>query len=423
MLTKTFYFPNGHYLFDGRNLDIYEIREDEKIPEFNFSDSHQDTNYFLRTIVLNLTYSCNLKCSYCYANQGAYCQPGISMSYETARQAIDLLFESVRKNSGNTMRIVFFGGEPLLSYQLIIDIVKYVTQKNIDNYEIQYLMTTNGTLIKEAQAIFFKKNKFQIMVSIDGDKITHDSCRIYANGEGSYHDTVCAVELMIKKEIPLEGRITIANNNTDILKSVKHLRKIGLKRITFATDYNLSRSGFDNFLKSLSLLASYYLYSIQNADYFDISNFTAPISSIVTKSKKIFHCSAGLSYLSVGADGLIYRCPRFTDNKLFQIGRVGKNSFDIVSREIDKFSQIVKHGAHERTLECSECPYIFLCGGNCYHHSFTKTGKEFNVISPECKCKHLIYDNAIKILCLLNPKTSRDFLNFLSGSWQTKGGE
>lgn len=139
----------------------------------------------IKGITLMLVQACNLACKYCYAQEGEYADKGI-MSKEVALNAIDYLLE----NSGDTQElyITFFGGEPLLCFELIKEIVAYCKIKEkISGKNFKYSMTTNGTLLTDEINQFIIKNKISTMISIDGDIEQHDSKRYYKSGNGCYN--------------------------------------------------------------------------------------------------------------------------------------------------------------------------------------------------------------------------------------------
>jgi len=410
------------YIFDGDTLDIYEddgIDSSISDQQLDVANNCFDDNTYLRTLVLNLTNNCNLTCGYCYARQGKYDNPGIKMDYETACKGVDLVMESVIKNNGTLVTIGFFGGEPLLAFELIKKIVHYVKKKNTNNILIRYLITTNGTCLTTEQADYFQENNFQVMLSIDGDAKTHNRYRVYSSGHGSYQDVIRAIDLLLPR-VSLEARITIADKNTDIAGSVMHIRSLGIKRITYALDYKLSEESFAEFIVSLRRLFEIYLINIKTKQYFDLSNITEPIVAIVLNKKKRSHCNSGVSYLSLSADGSIYRCPRFTDQKLFSLGKINENNDLTIAEKILNFRLALGEEAGNRNSNCLQCAYAYLCGGMCFHHAFLMTGKEFDVNYRECYYKDQLYTQTIRLLCIMSVAERRDFLLFLNQFWQNE---
>lgn len=146
-------------------------------------------NNELKSVILETTERCNLRCKYCIYHPKHPEYRGFGkkdMPFEVARKSINYLL-SHSKNS-NIVYIGFYGGEPLLNFDLIIKVVNYIKSKNLDR-DIRFSMTTNGTLITTSIAKFLVDNKFNLVISLDGPKDIHDENRIFENGKGSFEKT------------------------------------------------------------------------------------------------------------------------------------------------------------------------------------------------------------------------------------------
>jgi len=142
----------------------------------------------LTNFTFEVTQKCNLRCKYCiyggfYPNQRSHSNKEIN--FETARNAIDYIFDLVKKNYRQEIIIGFYGGEPLLNFKTVKKIVKYATEI-FTNRAVRFTMTTNGTLLSNEIINYIIRNNFRILVSLDGPKKIHDSKRIFKNGKGSY---------------------------------------------------------------------------------------------------------------------------------------------------------------------------------------------------------------------------------------------
>lgn len=424
-LTRRFIFnvDDQKYLFDGNDLRLYCLSTDVINNKVNTSLEREknDKKNFLRSVALNLTNSCNLCCDYCFADQGDYDVPGAVMSFDIAVKSIDLVLDSVLKHGEDCLSIAFFGGEPLLAFDLIKSIVEYVKKCIPEGIEVQYLMTTNGTLITPVIAEYFRVNNFLVTVSVDGDKKIHDYSRKYPDGSGSHERTIQGL-FMLLPYVPLTARITITNSNTDIDKAVDYLLTLGVKRMTYALDYQIDDEGFRKFMMSFDKLFQKYVESIIAGKYFDITNITSPIASIVLKKKKLSHCNAGLSYMSISADGKIYRCPRFTGHKQFSLGTVKKIDLTQIDVAIDRLTLSLGKNVGARVFDCSNCAFVYLCGGMCYHHSYLTNGSEFEINQKECYYRQQLFGKILDLICRMSVAERRSFLLYLNQSWG-KGGE
>ncbi len=128
-------------------------------------------------LMLIVSQSCNMKCTYCFAGGGNYGHASELMSSKVARDAVDFAVRlGVRK-------ITFFGGEPLLNFKVIREIVNYTEEQKMG---VQYGIETNGTLITPEIAEFFKAHNIKTLVSMDGPREVNDACRKFVGGQGTY---------------------------------------------------------------------------------------------------------------------------------------------------------------------------------------------------------------------------------------------
>lgn len=183
-------------------------------------------------ITLMLVQGCNLACSYCFGDEGSYCDSG-KMSKETAFKAIDYLFEH---SDADKVLITFFGGEPLLAVDLMKEIISYCKTKDKN---VGYSMTTNGTLLNDEVNKLIVENKISTIISIDGDKEKNDKNRYHKDGTGSYDQTVKNTK-ELRKEYGLTSRATLTPGNLDMVNTFNHLNGLGFKNIPMTPANNLT---------------------------------------------------------------------------------------------------------------------------------------------------------------------------------------
>lgn len=421
--THGFVADGRRYLFDGYSLGICEVTDDTSSDarpaplETGFDPSR---GTYLRSVALNLINGCNLACTYCYADGGRYDSPGTVMSLETARRAVDMVIESVVRNGGDSVTIGFFGGEPLLASGLIDKIVAYTNASVPHGVAARYQITTNGTLLKPEHITLMEQNRFQVTVSIDGNAAAHNANRVHPDGRGSYDETVAAIQLLLASDVPLTARITLSDANPRVDESVAHIVALGVQRITYALDYGMSEAAFEQFMASLGRLFVDLRALIGEQRYIDVTNISEPITAIVLKKRKRAHCNAGVSYLSVSAEGEIYRCPRFTGNRRFALGSVAQQPQSTVGKRMLEFQATLKRDAGDRTLDCANCPFIYLCGGVCFHHAFSVSGAEFATVPRECVYRRQLFQNVLELLCKLDVSERRAYLLHLSRLWKER---
>ena len=400
------------YFFDGDSLNISKNSKNCYQPSQLSVNSSKN---YLRNIALNVTNNCNLKCKYCYANFGNYREPGMEMKLDVAQMAVDILYKSVDVNNAERMCIGFFGGEPLLAFDFICNVVEYVRKINHKGILCKYAITTNATLLNQQISEFLVDNHFFTTVSLDGNKESNDENRVFGNNNGSYDVVVKNISNLIGR-LPLYVRMTISNNNIDFEKSVSSILNLKIDRILYALDYDITDNKFAEFISNLDIFFEKYRYDIVHKKYYDISNFTSVIAQLVLKKKKISHCMSGKSYYSISANGKIYKCPRFTDEDEYLVG-------GIESVKINDFSEFNKNLLKNFEIEsgitimnCKSCVFYYLCGGLCYHHVYKRQGKD-NSLRNECFHRKKIFSNILKLICSLSEHERKNYIQFLLNNW------
>lgn len=148
-----------------------------------------------RTLILLVTQTCNLRCRYCYADAGTYSMEGQAiLPWSLAKKAVDLA------HTLGIGSVQFFGGEPLLAFDLIKQIIAYCQEQK---YTFQFGINTNGTRIDSEIAEFFARHNVTVTVSIDGPAEVHDLCRHLPNGAGSLEATLAGVKQLQTHNVPV----------------------------------------------------------------------------------------------------------------------------------------------------------------------------------------------------------------------------
>jgi uncharacterized protein len=164
----------------------------------------------LYALSLAIAQKCNMGCTYCYADQGSFGGATKNMSLETAYEAIDLLLKDCPE--GEKVQLTFLGGEPLINRKAIVAATEYAVAKaERKNIQVNFSITTNGTLVTEADAIFFEQYGFAVTVSLDGVGESHDQQRPMKGGRGSF-DTILknlGPLLSIQKKMQVSARVTV----------------------------------------------------------------------------------------------------------------------------------------------------------------------------------------------------------------------
>ncbi len=327
----------------------------------------------VKALCLHICHDCNLRCRYCFADEGAYHSAREFMSEETAKKAIDFLIE----NSGNrkVLEVDFFGGEPLMCLPTIKNVVAYAREKSAkDGKKFLFTTTTNALLLDDDAIDFFNREMENVVLSVDGRKEVHDAIRKTVNGRGSFDLIIDKIKKFVKsrgnKSYYVRGTFTA--KNLDFSKDVIFLAENGFDSIsmepvvTDIPDLAIRAEHLDAINAEYENLLGKYLDKYDKGEGFNFFHFNVDLEGGVCLRKKVSACGAGNEYFSVVPNGDIYPCHQFAGDKDFLMGNVfdGKLNPQIRS-EFANSSLFTRQG-------CESCFAKFICSGGCaannYHY-------------------------------------------------------
>ena len=204
--------------------DVYENVIEE------FSNNRQTV---VKALCLHIAHDCNLACRYCFAEEGEYHGRRALMSYEVGKKALDFLIAN--SGSRRNLEVDFFGGEPLMNWQVVKDLVKYGReQEKLHNKKFRFTLTTNGVLLNDEVMEFCNKEMGNVVLSVDGRKEVHDYMRPFRKGAGSYDLIMPKFQKFAesRNQDKYYVRGTFTHHNLDFSKDVLHLADLGFKQIS-----------------------------------------------------------------------------------------------------------------------------------------------------------------------------------------------
>ena len=389
---------NMETLFSDSELDeliesMYELGLIEK-------ESHDVCNHLdeatgdISSITLLVAQDCNLRCSYCYAEEGKYNNCG-KMDITTAKKCVDFLIE---KSGSNKLGICFFGGEPLLNFELIKEVVEYCHKKEEETgKKFGFSMTSNGTLINDEIEKFILQNRINVQISIDGDKETHDANRYYSGKIGSFDNVLKKTKSLREKGL-LDARGTITTKELDLVHTYDFLTSIGFKNIALSPAFNLLLDNeYDKVADAFIKFYRNFEDRIKEKKYEEVRSnrmFMRLISDIHNSKIRKRACGAGNNLYAVGISGDIYPCQRFIDTKEVKLGNVFEN--DNMQKEFLQNTKI------DRFKKCSSCWIRNLCVGGCINDNFAQTKDVCTPYDVQCEYNRKIVTEAIKIYLRLS---------------------
>ena len=187
----------------------------------------------VKALCLHIAHDCNLACKYCFAEEGEYHGRRALMSFEVGKKALDFLVA----NSGNrvNLEVDFFGGEPLMNWQVVKDLVAYGRSLEEEHHKkFRFTLTTNGVLLNDEVLAFVNKEMANVVLSIDGRKEIHDLMRPHRGGQGSYDEVVPKYQKVAESRDQMNYYVrgTFTHNNLDFAEDVKHLADLGFEQIS-----------------------------------------------------------------------------------------------------------------------------------------------------------------------------------------------
>lgn len=335
----------------------------------------QDSKDFIKALCLNITHDCNLRCKYCFADEGKYHGARKIMSLEVAKKAIDFVIahSGPRKN----IEIDLFGGEPLIAIKEIKEIIKYAReQEKVHNKVIRFTMTTNATLLNDEIMEYMDKEMGNIVLSIDGRPEVNDKVRTRVDGSGTYEGILPKIKEMVDRRDKSKTyyvRGTFTHENIDFYNDIKHLADLGFKEISVEPvvlpdehPLSLKEEDLPTIFENYDKLYEDMLERYENGNEFKFYHFNIDLQGGPCVYKRISGCGAGHEYIAVTPDGDIYPCHQFVGNEDFKLGTIFNEDKDI-NWEITK---TFKSAHIYNKPACRECWARFYCSGGCQANNY-----------------------------------------------------
>lgn len=356
-------------IYEGKNLDL------------------KKRDSVVKALCLHIAHTCNLNCEYCFAGQGKYHGEDALMSFEVGKQALDFLV----KNSGTrkNLEVDFFGGEPLVNFEVVKQLVKYARSiEKENNKHFRFTLTTNGVLLNDDVIDFLNEEMDNVVLSLDGRKEINDAKRKNINGDGSYDIIVPKFKKFVQKRGNKEYymRGTFTRNNLDFTNDIFHMADLGFTELSMEpvvsseeTDYSLREEDLDKIYEQYEILAKEIIKRKKEGNPFTFYHYMIDLSGGPCIYKRITGCGSGTEYLAVTPNGDFYPCHQFVGDKKFLMGNVKDG---ITNKELrDEFKMCNVYSRKE----CKDCWAKLYCSGGCSANSYHTTGSINNIYDFGCK--------------------------------------
>lgn len=386
-------FRDAEILIAKRNDSIIQLPLFEQ-----YRNVYENKMNNLSGLSLHVSHSCQYACTYCYANQGTYGKRNM-MSKDIATSAIDFLF-------GNTineiLEIAFFGGEPLLNFDVINNTVQYALKKAEEfDKTIRFTITTNGdtNLLDDEVIELFNQNKFIVVISLDGDFSANEG-RILKNGMPTFYRTVKGIKKIKQKINGLVPRLkaTISVEEIDNLEhNLTFLYNLFPEaEISFTPLNNMRMNDLNKFL---TVKDNFYHKLV--LDYFKNKNkstkemvkqiFHIDLDSQVNIVKRVsFSSCASISSMpSLTPSGELYACHRRANDSIWYLGDLKQGIDENKIEYFDKKSISM--------VECQDCNLVAYCNGGCAESAYNKN---LTIYQPNPHTCSLVRSNVSNLIWL-----------------------
>ncbi|MGO1368058.1 thioether cross-link-forming SCIFF peptide maturase [Senegalia sp. (in: firmicutes)] len=385
--------------------EIKELESNEMI--FSNDNYLQDVNMnkekIVKALCLHIAHDCNLRCEYCFASQGDFNGEKAFMSLETGKKALDFLVKN-SKNRRN-LEVDFFGGEPLMNFDVVKELVYYgrkIEKENNKNF--RFTITTNGLLLDQEKMDFINEHMSNVVLSLDGRREVNDNMRKTINGQGSY-------DLIVPKFLDMANsrngkdyylRGTFTSKNLDFSKDIMEMYKLGFKSVSVEPvvtepemEYAILEKHLATILDEYDKLSKEYIKIKRKDKDFNFFHFMIDLNQGPCAIKRASGCGAGVEYLAVTPEGDLYPCHQFVGDEKFLLGNLDEGIKN--TSLVDEFNEANVYNKED----CSNCWAKFYCSGGCHANAYNFNKNINKPYTIGCEMEKKRIESSISILANL----------------------
>lgn len=345
------------------------------------------TSGVIKALCIHIAHTCNLNCSYCFASQGKYHGDRAMMSLDVGKRALDFLVEN--SGSRHNLEVDFFGGEPLMNFDVVKQMVEYA--RSIEkkyNKKFRFTLTTNGMLIDDDVIDFANREMSNVVLSLDGRKEIHDRYRVDYTGKGSWETIVPKFQKLVEsrggKNYYMRGTFTHAN--PDFLNDIKQMLDLGFTELSMepvvCADNDpsaLTQEDLPIVLDQYEKLAELMRKRDKEGKPFTFYHYMIDLTGGPCIYKRISGCGSGTEYMAVTPWGDLYPCHQFVGEEKFKLGDIwnGVTNYETVE-------EFASCNVYARP-ECHDCWAKLYCSGGCAANAYHSTGSIKGVYKYGCE--------------------------------------
>ena len=341
----------------------------------------------VKALCLHVAHTCNLNCSYCFASQGKFHGDRALMSLEVGKQAIDFLV--AHSGERTNLEVDFFGGEPLMNWQVVKDIVSYARSLEAEHHKhFRFTLTTNGVLVDDEVIDFANREMHNVVMSLDGRREVHDRFRKDYAGHGSYDVIVPKFQKFARargdRDYYIRG--TFTHYNTDFTNDILHMADLGFTQLSMepvvcAPDdpCALTEEDMPVLFAQYELLAREMLRREKEGRGFTFYHYMVDLTHGPCIYKRISGCGSGTEYMAVTPWGDLYPCHQFVSDPAYLLGNVWDGVTNTAVRDDFKLCN-----AYARP-ECQDCWAKLYCSGGCPANAYHASGTIRGIYEQGCR--------------------------------------
>ena len=339
-------------------------------------EAFDHTKPVLKALCLHVAHTCNLNCSYCFAAQGRYHGDRALMSFEVGKQALDFLIA----NSGKrvNLEVDFFGGEPLMNWQVVKDLVVYARSQEKEHHKnFRFTLTTNGVLLDDEVTEFCNREMHNVVLSLDGRKEVHDRLRRSFDGKGSYDVIVPKFKRFVEKrgELSYYMRGTFTHDNVDFTEDIFHMADMGFTELSMepvvsppGEPWALTEEDLPKLFDQYEILAKEMLKREKEGRPFTFYHYMIDLEGGPCLHKRMSGCGSGTEYLAVTPWGELFPCHQFVNDPAYSMGNVWDGVKNTELGEKFHRCNVVANP------DCRDCWARLYCAGGCAANAYHASG-------------------------------------------------
>ena len=345
------------------------------------------TSGVIKALCLHIAHTCNLNCSYCFASQGKYHGDRALMPFEVGKRALDFLVE--HSGSRHNLEVDFFGGEPLMNFDVVKRLVAYARSiEKEKGKHFRFTLTTNGVLIDDDVIDFVNREMSNVVLSLDGRKEVHDRYRVDYAGNGSWEKIVPKFQKLVAaregKNYYMRGTFTHAN--PDFLEDIKTMLNLGFSELSMepvvaaaGDPAALTEADKAVVMEQCEKLAELMLQRDKDGKPFSFYHYMIDLKGGPCIYKRISGCGSGTEYMAVSLWGDLYRLHQFVGEEKFKLGNIWDG---VTNTEIQQ--EFASCNVYARP-DCHDCWARLYCSGGCAANAYHATGSVKGVYEYGCK--------------------------------------